>query len=90
MDKKGSWEMGLKLESIVGSRVFFLIKGSTTACLKAAGIRPEVRDVLIKVKTVGPMESKTSLRRREGTQFEGQLVDLRWETTSEREERDMG
>ena len=82
--------MGLKLESKVGSRFFFLIKGWTTACLKAAGMHPEVRDVLIRVKTVVPTESKTSLRRREGTQSEGQLVGRRWETTSLREMRVIG
>ena len=82
--------MGLKLERMSGSRFFFLMRGCTTACLRVAGMEPEMRDVLIIVRTVGPMEVKTSLKSREGMQSVGQFVGRRWVTMSEREGREIG
>ena len=81
--------MGLKFERMDGSRVFFLISGCTTACLKEAGTWPETRHAFIRDTRVGPTEQKTSLRRREGMLSVGQFVGRRWETISESEERDI-
>ena len=82
--------MGLKFARMEGSRFFFIRSGLTTACLKAAGTHPEVREVFKSNKILAPTESKTSLRRREGMLSEVQFVGRRCLTTSEREERDTG
>lgn len=92
LDQNGSCKMGLKFERREGS-IFVLIRGCTTVCLKAAGTKPEDKQVFIRSKMKGPTESKTSLRRREGKQAEGQLVERICLTASvreEREEREMG
>ena len=88
--RKGSLEMGLKLERTEGSRLSFFNKGCTTACLKAAGTLPERREVLINDIIHGPTVSKTSLRRLTVILSEGQFVGRRWWTTSERKDIDMG
>ena len=54
------------MERIDGSKFFFLISGWTIACLKGTGTRPELRDILKSEVRLGPMEQKTSLRRRGG------------------------
>ena len=54
LERKGSLEMGLKLERTEGSRLCFLIRGWTIACLKAVGTQPEPRQVFINVKMCGP------------------------------------
>ena len=82
--------MGLKFARMEGSRFFFLSSGLTTACLKAAGTHPELREVFISNKILAPTDPKTSLRRREGMLSEVQFVGRRCMTTSEREERDTG
>ena len=82
--------MGLKFARMEGSRFFFLNSGLTTACLKAAGTHPELREVFKSNKILAPTELKTSLRRREGMLSEVQFVGRRCLTTSEREERDTG
>ena len=59
LDRKGSLEMGLKLERTEGSRLSLFNKGCTTACLKAAGTLPERRQVLINDIIHGPTVSNT-------------------------------
>lgn len=60
--------ISLKFERSVVSifALVFLRNGCTTACLRLAGMVPIRREVLIMVKTLGPIMSKTSLKRREG------------------------
>ena len=55
--------MGLKFARMEGSRFFFLSSGLTTACLKAAGTHPELREVFISNKTLAPTDSKTKKAR---------------------------
>ena len=89
-DRKGNWDMGLKLERMDGSKFFFLINGCTVACLKVAGTCPERRLVFNRATRLGPTEQNTSLRRRGGMLSVGQFVGRRWETMSESEERVTG
>ena len=60
LDRKGSLEMGLKLERREGSRFSFFSSGCTTACLKAAGTQPEIRLEFITDSMQGPTVSDTS------------------------------
>ena len=90
LERKGSWEMGLKLDKIDGSMFFFLRRGFTTACLKAAGTQPEVRQQLMMDSMFGPIVPRTSLRSRGGILSEGQVEGLRCMMTSLRWDRVMG
>ena len=68
------------------SRVGFLRSGLTLAILKDAGIRPEVREELMRVVRNGRMSLETAWKREEGMGTRGQVVA--WlDITSFREER---
>ncbi len=89
-DKKGSLDIGLKLDKIEASKLFFFRSGWTMACLKTAGTHPELRDVLTKDTTLGPTVSKTSLTKRAGILSRGQFVGRSCLTMSERWENVTG
>ena len=52
---------GLKLAGKIRSRICFLLRGLTTAYLKAAQTQPDIREQLIRCITQWPMVEKTSL-----------------------------
>ena len=56
------------------SRVGFLRSGLTLAILKDAGIRPEVREDLMREVRNGRMSLDTAWRREEGMGSRGQVV----------------
>ena len=66
MDKKGSLEIGLKLERTERLMFFSFERGYKTAWLKAAGTHPEMRDVLTSIKMLGPTVLKASSNERGG------------------------
>lgn len=53
LDSNGNLEIGVKFDRIEGSGFLFLISGCTTAGLRADGTRPERRQELMKLRTVG-------------------------------------
>ena len=87
--RKDKWETGLKLDSTEVSRCVFLRRGLTTACLKAAGTDPELRQVFIKTSKRDPTELKTSFRNLAGIMSKGQLVGFRPLTTLVRDDREI-
>lgn len=89
-DRKGSFEIGLKLDKTLGSRLFFFISGCTAACLKAAGTEPDIREELISWITQGPSVLKTSLKRRGGTVSRGQHEGLNWLIISVKLDKETG
>lgn len=60
------------------------------ACLRPAGTSPVSRLLFMKARMRGLMVEKTSLKRREGMESEGQYVGLKRETTLDMSEDDMG
>ncbi len=72
-----------------GVKMQFLRRGLTTACLKAAGTDPELRQVFIKTSRLDPTELKTSFRNLAGMMSEGQLVGFMPLTTLVRHDRDI-
>jgi len=71
-----SLKIGLKLERTKGSKCFLFKKGCTVACLKEAGIRPELRHRFIRNKIKGPTELKTFLNKWDGMLSDGQLAEI--------------
>ena len=51
---------------------------------------PELRELFIIDRTLGPRLSNACLRRQEGRMSEEQVVGFMWETMSDREGRDSG
>jgi len=67
LDKNESLEIGLKLARSDGSRLDFLITGSTTACLKDLGTTPVARLLLIIARADELIASNESFNSRGGT-----------------------
>ncbi len=67
---------------ITTSRLGFLRNGCTTAFLRQDGTVLEANKIFIIERTLGPRESKTSLRRRVGTISRGQEADFILKTVS--------
>ncbi len=63
LDRKGSFEIGLKLDSSVESKLDLFIKGCTIACLKWAGMEPVAKQRLIRIRILWPTTLKTCFKK---------------------------
>ena len=70
-------ETGLKFDNTKGSRLGFLRRGLTTACLKAAGTVSNLGQELIKTRRLGPTVLKTIFSTLAVTISNGQFVGFR-------------
>lgn len=61
-----------------------------TACLKQFGTQPLIKELFIIVKILGPVVSRTSLKRREGKMSEGEVLGFMFEIICVKEEREIG
>ena len=57
------------------------MSGCTTACLKNAGTRPEIREIFIIDRTEGPTLSNTSFKTRGGIRSSGYKEGFKSEKT---------
>ena len=63
-DRNDRFDTGLKFDRTAGSRLGFLRRGLTTACLNTFGTDPELRQLLINVRRPGPTVLKTCAKKR--------------------------
>ncbi len=82
LDRKGSFEIGLKLDSSVESKLDLFIKGCTIACLKWGGMEPVAKQQLIRIRILWPTTLKTCFKKRAGIISWGLMEGLRCLTTS--------
>ena len=63
--------MGLNLDSTFESRLLFLKSGWTTACFRAVGKQPDIREALTICTIHGPIQSKAPINKRLGIMSDG-------------------
>ena len=66
LDKKGSLEMGLKLDKMLGSRFVFLRSDWTVACLNEEGEQPVQRQQFMMDRMLRPTVSIVSFSMEDG------------------------
>ena len=78
--KKDTFKIGIKLERTIGSSFLFFKRGCMTACLKAEGTHPELKDKLTRVQMLDPTVLQTR-------QIGGMKPAHYWETAEQRRDR---